>query len=503
MGPRPRGRELFMESNKQMVIIRELGMNGEGIAGTAEGVLFVPFTLPGEKVSVEIVHRKKNTAYGRAVAVLTPAEERVRPPCPVFGRCGGCQLQHLKYSFQIRLKTKLVREAFRKVAKLHVRVSECAKSGESYHYRNKLQIPVGVADGKAVCGFYAPDSHEIVPVRGCMLHPAWARDLTDILCNFLNEFRIRPYDERTGEGVVRHLVAREVGSTLMIVIVSARPVLPHAEVLVKRFLLKFPTSSVFLNLNDKPTNVVTGKQYQLLAGERCVKSSELGLTVFTHPNSFSQINTYVRNRIYQKVAALCMGGEEDVIVDAYSGAGLLTAYLTRCCGKVYGIEIVPEAVENANALAMVNGLTGKMENLLGDCRELLPPLVRRLRAEGRKVSVILDPPRKGCDPAVLAALAETQPERIVYISCNPSTLARDVGILVGTLNPDGSPREGLPPLARLSELEEAPEAAEGESRVLQGLPPESPYDLTFIRPYDMFPQTKHVETLVVLWRKNP
>ena len=484
------------------MIIRELGMNGEGIARTAEGVVFVPFALPGEKVSVEILHQKKNVSYGKALAVLTPAEERIRPPCPVFGRCGGCQLQHLKYSFQTRLKTKMIREAFRKVAKLHVRVSECAKSGEIYHYRNKLQIPVGVVDGKAVCGFYAPDSHEIIPIRGCMLHPAWAKDLTDILCNFLNEFRIRPYDERTGEGIVRHLVAREVGSTLMIVIVIAGPSLPNADVLVKRFQLKYPTCSVFLNFNDRRTNVITGKRYQLLSGERCAKSTELGLTVFTHPNSFSQINTYVRNRLYQKVGVLCMGGEEDVIVDAYSGTGLLTAYLTRCCGKVYGIEIVSEAVENANALAMVNGLTGRMENLLGDCKELLPPLIQKLRQEGRKVSVVLDPPRKGCDTAVLTALREALPERIVYISCNPSTLARDLGILVGTLRPDGSPREDLPPLSLRSELEEtAAEPAEQDSWVIQGLPPESPYDLTFIRPYDMFPQTKHVETLVCLERK--
>lgn len=456
------------------VTIDDIGMNAEGIAHHEGKTFFVPFSLPGEKCKVIPIHEKKNLVFAKLVEVLTPEEDRVRPCCPVFGKCGGCQLQHLKYSEQLRVKHDLVETCFAKIADLEVTVQHTGKSTEEYGYRNKLQMPVTRAkDGSPLLGFYAPNTHRVVPTSDCPLHGEFARRLIAILSEFMQEYGISSYEESSHTGLVRHLIARKLTS-LMVVIVINGTHLPHAGELYRRLHEAFGAVGLYLNINKAQTNVITGKEYHHVGGLTVQSETVNGIIYEVHPESFLQVNNRIRDRIYTRVANL-LDDERGVVIDAYSGAGLLTAILAQRFDEVYGIEIVPEAVENANHLKNTNRIEN-MHPILGDCAVELPVLVHRLTQRGKRVSVVLDPPRKGCDAPVLQAISECLPHRIVYISCNPATLARDVGILTKTLTPTGAP---IPK----------------EEREL------SPYEVTYVKPYDMFAQTKHVETVVLLTKK--
>ncbi len=527
-----------MKKNTEVcLLISDLGVNGEGIAKKDQNVYFVPFALPGEKVTAEVAARKKNLCYARLRDVLTPADERVRPKCPVYKRCGGCQLQHLKYTNQLKHKAKVVEDCFRKIARLRVEVAPTVRSDHEYHYRNKLQMPIGSRHGRTILGFYRPGSHAIVPTDDCSLHPDWTPKLLSAVAKFLDEYNIPPYDEQAHRGLARHLLAREAEGRLLITLVinaDGAHKFPRAHELYSRLAALFPECGFYLNLHDKPGNLVASEEFLHIGGSRLLRASSLGINYNVGPGSFTQVNPYVRDRLYQKVCTLSAPTEGDVIIDAYSGAGLLTACLARHCQTVYGIEMVKEAVESANLLAEENNLVGRMKNIHGTCETVLPPLISDLRKAGTKrITVILDPPRKGCAREVMDALLQTLPETIIYISCNPATLARDAGILMGTLNPDGSPV--LPPQPEQSAAPiEQTAAANGEQLVAkpvaqneqtadQAIPTETVtqsteqadstetvtqtaenpahrYEITFIRPYDMFPMTRHVECVVLMSR---
>lgn len=471
------------------ITVEDLGMNGEGI-GRADGkTVFVPFTLPGEHVEAEILSGKKNMLFARAMRLSELSSGREQPLCPVFGKCGGCQLQHMRYGMQLSAKAKLVETCFRKIAGIAVSVAAPGNSPSIYRYRNKLQLPVGQSSNGPVFGFFEDGSHRIVPVSDCMLHPDWNSALIRIAGDFMRRFGIDGYDERTHCGTVRHLVAREVQGQLIVAVVVNAAALPHAEELGRELMREFPSASLWVNVNRERTNVILGKQFTHICGERSVFGESMGIRYGVHPNSFAQVNDAVRDKIYAKAVEFAGEESEGCIIDAYSGAGLLTAILSRHCKQVYGIEIVPQAVEDADRLCRENGICN-MRNFSGDCAELLPPLMARLRGEAvatlpsalkgvpkgefrnSPVTVVLDPPRKGCAPEVLRALLQACPERIVYISCNPATLARDVGMLVGTVSLGSRPTD-------------APS-----------------YRIDCVKPYDLFPQTKHVETVVLLSREN-
>ena len=453
-------------------ICERLGTGGEGIV-RADGVtVFVPYMLPEEKGNVKILKIKDNIAYGKLEELVIPAEDRVRPRCGVFGRCGGCQLQHMKYRSQIRFKRDLVEGTLKKIGNITFPVSPCERSEKEYGYRNKLQLPIGRIGEENAVGFYAERSHRIVPTSECPLHPEWAGKLIAAVLGFMEKCGLDGYDEETGKGQLRHIVVRELKNKFIVTLVATVREIKGIDYLL--FLLSeiFPEYSFYLNFNDSKTNVIFGKEFTLLKGKGFYECTENGITFEAGASTFVQVNEGVRSKLYERVVSLVEKGE--TVFDCYAGGGLLTAMLAKKCGKAYGIEVVPEASACAENLKERNRLEEQMTNICGTVEDELPKLLER----ERNAVVVLDPPRAGVEREVLKTLLRCAPKKIVLVSCNPATLARDMGILLGTLT----------------------ETEGGE--LVKAENPRTVYEITLIEPYDMFPQTKHVETLAVLVRKE-
>ena len=466
----------MIEKNQEFVgIVERLGANGEGVIKNDGIVVFIPYVLPEEKIRYKILKVAKTYAYGKVLEILVPAEDRVRPLCPVFGRCGGCQLQHFNYVNELKFKTTLVSDCFKKIANLNIDVKPTLKNNNEYGYRNKLQLPIGAKNGESFIGFYAENSHRIVPISKCCINPDWSEKLILAIKQFMINYRIQGYDEETKRGILRHVVAREADTGIIITLVSAKKQIPHIDAFVEILKEYFIEFSLFVNFNDKDTNVVLGDEFTLIYGKDFYTTEMCGIKVDVGVRSFMQVNYDVASKIYQNALKLLDIEEDTFVIDAYSGAGLMTAMFAKKARHAYGIEIIEEAVNIANKLALKNCLEDKMTNICGDCAEVLPPLVSELSAQG-KVAVVLDPPRKGCDKKVIDAILKCNIDKIVYISCNPATLARDVGLLVGSLYYDGK------------------EVKRAENY-------EPKYEVSYARPYDMFSKTKHVETLICLTRK--
>ncbi len=460
-----------MDKNEIIIGCAEaLGTSGEGIVKQDGMTVFVPYLLPGERAKIKILQVKGSIAYGRALEIFTPAEERVRPVCPVFGRCGGCQLQHLRYVDQLRFKTAVVREALRKIGGIVTDVSPCEKSEKEFSYRNKLQLPIGKVGGENVLGFYAARSHRIVPVKNCPIHPKWTEKLIAAVEAFMKNNRVDGFDEMTLEGTLRHIVVREIKKKYIVTLVSAKKTVPHIEEFAKLLDKVFPEYSLYVNFHPENNNVIFGEEFTLVKGAGSYEGEECGIRYEAGANTFLQVNEWVRKKLYEEAVSLT--SEEDTVIDCYAGGGLLTAMFAKKCKKAYGIEIVPEASACADALKEKNGLDGKMENLCGAVEELLPPLLER----EKDAVVLLDPPRAGLGKGVVEAVKAANAERVILISCNPATLARDLGLFTGSL--------------KKNEKGELLKAEGGD------------YEIELVRPFDMFPQTKHVETLVALKKRR-
>ena len=448
-----------------------LGTQGEGIARKDGVTLFIPCLLPGERADVRVLKIKGSVGYAKVEELLTPAELRVRPKCAVFGKCGGCQLQHIKYHMQLKFKTNLVKDALKKIAGLDLPVAACERSEREYAYRNKLQLPVGRRNGENVVGFYAERSHRIVPASACPLHPDWAQGLIGALLNFMEKCGLDGYDEETGEGQIRHIVVRELRKKFIVTLVTT--VLELKGIDYFFFLLDkvFPEYSFWLNVNDQKTNVVFGEEFRLLKGPGFYDCQDGGITYEVGPRTFVQVNENVRGKLYER--ALSFAEEGDTVIDCYAGGGLLTAKFAKKCKKAYGIEIVPEAHDCAQKLRSDNALGDKMENLCGRVEDLLAEVLEREPS----ALVVLDPPRAGVARGVLDLLIQKDVGRIVMISCDPATLARDLGILTGSL-------------------------VDENGALVKAPSPAGKYAVTCVEPFDMFPQTKHVETLVLLSKNS-
>ena len=461
-----------MEKNDVLTVVCEgTGTNGEGIA-RADGVtLFIPELLKGERASVKVLKLKGNTGYGKVLEVLTPAEERARPLCPVFSRCGGCQLQHILYRGQLKFKTELVKEALRKIGGINASVSPCERSDKEYGYRNKLQLPIGCTrEGNAV-GFYAERSHRIVPTDTCPIHPEWADKVIAALNTFMSTCGLDGYDETRGTGQLRHIVVRQLKSKFIVTLV-VREEIAGIDYLLHLLDGIFPEYSFYLNFNRENTNVIFGDEFRLLKGKGTYECTESGITFEAGPVTFVQVNENVRGKLYEKVVSLVNEGE--TVIDCYSGGGLLTAMLARKCGRAYGVEIVPEASACADRLKERNGLEGRMTNICGKVEEHLSSILAR----EKDAVVVLDPPRSGVERSVIKEIMACGVKKVIMISCNPATLARDIGILTGSLV----------------------ETEGGELKKSEN--PHTMYEISLVQPFDMFPQTKHVETLVQLSHKK-
>ncbi len=466
----------MLNKNEEYVgIVEKLGSNGEGILKNDGIVVFIPNVLPDEKIKYKILKATKTYAYGKVLEVLAPADDRVRAVCPVFEKCGGCQLQHLFYPSELKFKADLVADCFKKIGNLNVTVSPTVKNVNEYGYRNKLQLPVASKNGENLIGFYAENSHRVIPINHCYIHPDWAEKLILTLKNYMSKYHILGYDEETGKGIIKHIVVRETGSGFIITLVSKTENVPNLDKFIDALKGVFVDFSLYVNINEKNTNVIFGDRFILKYGTPFYSTELYGIKCEIGVQSFMQVNTYIAGKIYQNVVKLASLDEDVSVIDAYSGAGLMTAMLAKKAKHAYGIEIIEEAVKIADNLAVKNNLADKMTNFCGDCATLLPPLVDKLSKEG-KVVVVLDPPRKGCAQNVIDAIKNSSVDKIIYVSCNPATLARDVGLLVGSLYYDGN-----------------------EIKRAQDYKPQ--YDIELVKPYDMFSQTKHVESVVCLTKK--
>ena len=447
--------------------IERLSSDGSGVAHSPDGeTVFVPGAAPGDEADVRIVKDCKRYAFGILDHLRTPSPDRIPVDCAVAGPCGGCSLRHLDYTAELRAKQENVTDAFRRIGGLDVPVLDICPSPEVDRYRNKVQFPVGLdKDGNPCIGFYAGRTHRIVPCPDCKLQPGVLNDIGNALCRFFAENGIQPYNEETGRGLVRHIFLRRGAHSgqIMVCLVCTRPNFPHAEALCTRLREQFADiATILLNVNSKNTNVILGTETHTLYGPGYIEDTLCGVPVQLGPLSFYQVNTLAAERLYGIAAQYAQLTPDDLLLDLYCGMGTIGLSMVDHCRELVGVEIVPEAIESAkaNAARMGEAVAAKSRFFCADAGQA----ATRLAAEGLHPDVVmLDPPRKGCDEATLSAVVRMAPRRVVYVSCNPATAARDAAWLE-----------------------------------------QNGYHAEKVQPVDLFPRTKHVETVVLLSREtNP
>ena len=445
--------------------IERLSSDGSGVAHSADGeAVFVPGTAPGDEARVRIVKDCGRYAFGILDELLTPSPDRVPVDCPVAGPCGGCSLRHLDYAAELRAKQESVLDAFRRIGGLEVPVLDILPSPEVDRYRNKVQFPVGVDKNGAPCiGFYAGRTHRIVPCPDCKLQPGVLNEIGNALCAFFAQQGIRPYDEQSGKGLVRHIFLRRGAHSgqIMVCLVCTRAKLPHAEQLCTALREQFPAiSTILLNVNAKNTNVILGSENHILYGPGYIEDTLCGVPVRLGPLSFYQVNTLAAERLYGVAAQYAQLTPDDTLLDLYCGMGTIGLSMADQCRGLIGVEIVPEAIESAkaNAARMGETVAAKSRFFCADAGQA----ATQLAAEGLHPDIVmLDPPRKGCDEATLSAVVRMAPRRVVYVSCNPATAARDAAWLE-----------------------------------------QNGYHAEKVQPVDLFPRTKHVEAVLLLTKLN-
>ena len=441
--------------------IERLSSDGSGVAHSADGeAVFVPGTAPGDEARVRIVKDCGRYAFGILDELLTPSPDRIPVDCPVAGPCGGCSLRHLDYAAELRAKQESVLDAFRRIGGLEVPVLDILPSPDVDRYRNKVQFPVGIDKNGVPCiGFYAGRTHRIVPCPDCKLQPSVLNEIGNALCAFFAQQGIRPYDEQSGKGLVRHIFLRRGAHSgqIMVCLVCTRAKLPHAEQLCTALRGQFPAiSTILLNVNAKNTNVILGSENHILYGPGYIEDTLCGVPVRLGPLSFYQVNTLAAERLYGVAAQYAQLTPDDALLDLYCGMGTIGLSMAEQCRELIGVEIVPEAIESAkaNAARMGEAVAAKSRFFCADAGQA----ATQLAAEGLHPDIVmLDPPRKGCDEATLSAVVRMAPRRVVYVSCNPATAARDAAWLE-----------------------------------------QNGYHAEKVQPVDLFPRTKHCECVIAL-----
>ena len=443
--------------------IVDMGFEGEGIAKPDGFTLFVKGGVTGDRARLRVLKANRRYGYAKIEQLLRPSPQRETPVCPVFGKCGGCQLQHVQYKAQLALKQKMVADNLYKIggfARDSYQMDNILGADSEYAYRNKAQFPVGEENGQMVMGFYAARSHRLIPLEQCAIqHPLMVSVAQDAL-DAMRAFDLPPYDEATHSGLIRQIFVRFGGGDepLMVCIVanSAKKI-PYAEEIAAKMMARGDVAGVIQNCNTRRGNTLLGDCNIPLAGDTMLKMHACGLSFLVSPHSFFQVNTAQMERLYEQVVAFAGLDGTQTVYDLYCGAGTISLVLARYAMRVIGVEVVPAAVENARENAVRNGIKN-VEFHCGDCFRV----VRQLVVDGKRPDVIVvDPPRKGCEESMLNLLAELSPSRVVYVSCNSATLARDAAYLQ---------KRG--------------------------------FSLVRCRPVDMFPQTGHVETIVLLQRRD-
>ncbi|MDW7652289.1 MAG: 23S rRNA (uracil(1939)-C(5))-methyltransferase RlmD [Bacillota bacterium] len=438
--------------------IDNINHDGEGVGRYQNFTVFVPGAVPGETVAAKVISVQKSYARALLQSVNKSSPARISPVCEHYETCGGCQLQHLAYAQQLKLKEDIVRDTLKRIGGLEPSVRPTIGMSDPWRYRNKAQVPVGFTDGTVRAGFYAKRSHNIVDLTCCHIqHPA-NDHVVHTVRSILSELAIPIYNEKTRKGIIRHIMARvsfATGEVLIILITNGRS-LPRQDELISRLRKSIENlCGIVQNINTRPGNIILGNTEHTLWGKPYLTEKLSGLTFHISPRSFFQVNPVQTEVLYSKAKEFAALTGTETVFDLYCGIGTISLYLAESAGKVIGVESVPAAVSDARHNAELNHVKNA-EFHAGLAEEV----VLRLFKEGCRADVVVvDPPRKGCDEALLATMVNMNPNRIVYISCNPATLARDLKYL----------------------------AAHG-------------FHLVEVQPVDMFPHTAHVECVVLMSR---
>ena len=437
------------------------GMTHEAMGvGKVDGMaVFVQGAIESEKVIAKIIKVTKSYAVARIEDWLVRSPERREPFCPVYKRCGGCSLQHMTYDMQLKFKHRVVCDNLERIGGFKgISVNPVIGMDNPMNYRNKAQYPVGMGDNGPIAGFYARRSHDIIDSESCGIQHASSEKVKNTVIGIVKKLKIPVYNEKTGEGILRHIITRVSCSTgdIMVILVVTRENVPGLDKLIKVITGKIPeVKSMVLNINKRRDNVILGDIVKTVYGSDTITDKLGHLTFHISPLSFYQVNPVQTVKLYQKAVEFAGLSGDETVFDLYSGIGTISLFLAEKAGEVIGVEVVPEAVEAADKNAKLNNITNATF-YCGKAEEVVPELYKKgLKAD----VVVVDPPRKGCDEKLLDTMVKMQPKKIVYVSCNPSTLARDLKYLAA-----------------------------------------NDYEIKEVQPVDLFPWTEHVETVVLITR---
>lgn len=457
-----------MQKNDELILkIEDMGVDGAGIGKSDGMTFFVKDAVIGDVVRAKIIKLKKTYGYARLMELLEASADRVEPNCPYYRQCGGCQIQALSYEKQLEFKENKVRNNLERIGGFtKIPMEPIVGMDEPYHYRNKAQFPVGTdKEGHIVTGFYAGRTHTIIPNRDCALGLPVNREILDIVIDFMEKYHISAYDEKTGKGLVRNVLIRCGFSSQekMVCLIINGKSLPHGEKLVEALRKIDGMTSISLNCNTERTNVILGHKTIVLWGQEYITDQIGDISYEISPVSFYQVNPVQTEKLYGLALEYADLHGEETVWDLYCGIGTISLFLAQKAKQVYGVEIIPQAIENAKRNAVKNGIENA-EFFVGKSEEVLPEFYEKEAAAGRKAHadvIVVDPPRKGCDEKLLDTIVKMAPDRVVYVSCDSATLARDLKILC-----------------------------------------EQGYELKRVRAVDQFCHTVHVEVVCCLYRTN-
>ena len=452
----------MVEKNKEYIVnIIDNGYEGEGIAKIDDFTIFIPNAIKGEKVKVLIVKVLSSYAFGKIIEIIEKSEHRKEADCTTYKRCGGCNLRHIDYNETLKIKQNNVQALINKTLETKIEAEKIIGMENPYHYRNKAQYPIGLnKENKPVIGVFANRTHEIIPMEKCLIQSEISEKIAKSIYEFIVKNKISVYNEKTGKGLLRHIVIRNAFKTeeIMCTLVINGKEIPKENELANKLLQKYPNiKTIVKNINTKNTNVILGKENIVLYGEGYIKD-KLGKYLFKiSPLSFYQVNPVQTEKLYNLAIQMAKITKQDTVFDLYCGIGTISIYMAEYAKKVYGIEIVEEAIKDARENAKINNIENT-EFIAGDVEKILDDLINN-----KKIIpdiVMIDPPRKGMDQTSIKNILKIKPKKIVYISCNPATLVRDLKYL------------------------------------------EEEYKIEKIQPVDMFPFTSHVECCASLYRRN-
>lgn len=450
---------MIKKNEEYIVDIVDNGFQGEGIAKIEGMTIFIDNAIKGEKVKIKILKVLKTQGYGKIQEIIATSKNRNEPKCQTFSKCGGCSLRHINYNETLNLKRLIVKNNLKKCGLENVKVQHCIGMKEPYYYRNKLQYPVGIVDNVPTIGVFAKRSHRIISTKDCYIQNKLMQKIANDLFEYIVKNKTPLYDEKKQTGEIRHIYIRIGVKTnqVMLVLVSNKKKITKEKELVDYIIKKYPEiKTVIKNINAKLTNVILGQENIVLFGKGYIEDELLEFTFKISPMSFYQVNPIQTEKLYSKAIEYAELTGKETIFDLYCGIGTIGMCASKCVKKIYGIETIPEAIEDAKENAKINNINNA-EFIVGNVEDILPDFVKNNKTIPDVV--FIDPPRKGCDKIVIETLLKVKPKKIIYISCNPATLVRDLKML------------------------------------------KDKYEIQEITPVDMFPFTSHVECVSLLCLK--